>query len=85
MVRHHTIRQQLDSNGFTAAENVISEFNTDDKNPDIGAVRLGGRGSAILSSTWITLVKSGVNQSFLYRGNDTSMNLTTKCAAPDLR
>jgi xylan 1,4-beta-xylosidase len=71
------IRQQLDANGFTASENVISEYNTDDKNPDIGAVRLGGRGSAIISGAWISLVKSGVHQAFLYRGNDTSMNLTT--------
>ena len=71
------IRQQLDANGFTASESVISEFNTDDNDPDVDALRLGGQGAAIISGAWISLIKAGVSQAFLYRGNDTSMNLPT--------
>jgi len=73
-------RQQLDANGFVSAENIISEFNTSDKDKtaqESQSLRLGGQGAAILTGSWIALVKGGITKAFLYRGNDTSMNLTT--------
>lgn len=74
------IEQQLDGNGFTNTENIISEFNTSDKNEtaeEVQKLRLGGKGAAIITGSWIALIQGGIDQAFLYRGNDTSMNLTT--------
>jgi hypothetical protein len=71
------IRQQLDVYGFTGAENHTSEWNTDDVNGNPQEVRLGGRGAAIITGSWIALVKGGISQSLFFRGNDTSVNFPT--------
>ncbi len=71
------IREQLNTNGFTAAENHITEWNSDDRNDNPVDVRLGGQGSAIITGSWIALMNNGIQQSLFFRGNDTSMELTT--------
>lgn len=71
------IRQQLDANGFTATENHITEWNSDDRNDNPADVRLGGKGAAIITGSWITLMQNGMHQSLFFRGNDTSMALPT--------
>lgn len=71
------IRQQLDAYGFTSAENHITEWNTDDKNANPLEVRLGGRGAAIITGSWIALVKGDISRSLFFRGNDTSLQFPT--------
>jgi len=75
-------RNLLDANGYDSAESHITEWNTDigrsnDTDPEAVALRVGGKGAALDTAFWIELQNEGVDVSTFFRGNDTSMNLTT--------
>ncbi len=59
-------------------ENHCTEYNTDTKRRKNGeseyALRAGSSGAAILTASWISLQNCGVDQAFVYRGNDPSQN-----------
>jgi xylan 1,4-beta-xylosidase len=63
--------------GFTDSENHLTEYNSEvDKGEKGGktlALRAGSEGAAVLTAAWITLQSSGVDQAFVYRGNDPSI------------
>ncbi|GAB4404591.1 MAG: hypothetical protein OHK0048_24110 [Rhodoferax sp.] len=66
-------RQQLDARGLTTTPMHLTEYNTDERNPPSTgtlSVRAQGRGAAILTSVWIRLQESGVEQALFYRGPD---------------
>lgn len=65
--------------GYPNAESILSEWNTDFEGPS-GAdanLRTGARGSSILTADWINLQSTDVVYAHLYRGPDSSPNLTT--------
>lgn len=72
-------RDLLDSNGYTATESHISEWNTEYREgPDAdAAVRTGAKGAALMSAAWIGLQQQGVAAAAFYRGNDPSLNAPT--------
>ncbi len=71
-------RNLLDTNGFTSAESVVTEFNSQDTersgNP---ATRTGAQGAALMTAGWIVLQQKGIAASTFYRGQDTSIKLPT--------
>ena len=75
-------RSMLDDHGFRQARLHVTEWNTDikhgsDSAPESVALRTGGKGAAIVTSTWIALQDNDIEVSTFYRGNDTSINLKT--------
>ncbi len=70
------IRQRLDHFGFTAAKSVVSEFHTSTNGlstAEASALRVGGRGAAIITAAWIKFQEQGVDLAIVYRGNDTAL------------
>lgn len=68
-------REQLDAHGYTATASHITEWNTGIENVSqhkAVALRTDARGAAILTAAWIALQEEGVEESYFYRGNDTS-------------
>ncbi|MBN1165783.1 MAG: hypothetical protein JXA44_01485 [Methanospirillaceae archaeon] len=67
----------LDESGFGQSENHLTEYNTqiekETYNDRAFDLRAGSPGSAILTACWISLQNSGVDQAFVYRGNDPSI------------
>ncbi len=67
----------LEDFGFNQSENHLTEYNTEVMKGKSGGrafdLRAGSPGSAILTASWISLQNSGVDQAFLYRGNDPSI------------
>ncbi|MBN1485940.1 MAG: hypothetical protein JXA37_14600 [Chloroflexia bacterium] len=74
-------RQALDEHGYEGTALHISEWNTGLKdgmsNEEQAALRLGGKGTAILTAAWISLQQQGVAESLFYRGNDSSAEMAT--------
>lgn len=64
--------------GFENAENHLTEYHTDVKKgtADKNAfdLRTGSPGSAILTAAWISLQNSGVDEAYVYRGNDPTLS-----------
>ncbi|MCC7478789.1 hypothetical protein IT575_10070 [bacterium] len=73
-------RVQLDDNGFAAAENHITEWNTSISNDGTQTdeeieLRSGPTGAALLSASWIELQQSDVAVSCFYRGPDPNIEV----------
>lgn len=73
-------RDLLDSNGYTAIESHISEWNTESKDlseSEAEELRVQARGAAILTAAWISLQNADVTQAHFYRGYDPTDDLGT--------
>ena len=75
-------RQELDSLGFQATQMHVTEWNTDvrqagDQSAEAVALRVGGKGAAILTAAWIAMQKNGVAEATFYRGPDPAMDAPT--------
>ena len=75
-------RQELASLGFQAAQMHVTEWNTDtrqvgDQSADAFALRVGGKGAAILTAAWIAMQENGVAEAAFYRGPDPAMDAPT--------
>lgn len=72
-------RQELDARGYVATESHLSEWNTQLPSDPVEAraVRLGGKGAAILTAGWIGLQEQGVASASFYRGPDPDINAPT--------
>ncbi len=73
-------RAQLDDNGFAAAENHITEWNTSISNDGTQTaeeieLRSGPTGAALLTASWINLQQSDVAVSCFYRGPDPNIEV----------
>ena len=71
----------MNEKGFGEIDVHLTEWNTDEKNAanpeEVIALRVNAKGAAINTAKWIAMQNSGVDMAFFFRGNDTSMNLTT--------
>lgn len=69
-------RDLLDEYGYGETSLHVSEWNTgindSMEQQERVALRLGGRGSAVLTAAWITLQEQGIAQAFFYRGTDSN-------------
>lgn len=75
-------RGELDAHGFASVTMHVSEWNTRTKNLDASIItaeeaRLGGRGAAILTASWIAMQQYGVTESTYYRGPDPALDAST--------
>ncbi len=75
-------RSELDTRGFTSVRMHVSEWNTQTRNLDATIItaeeaRLGGRGAAIITASWIAMQQNGVTESAFYRGPDPAMDAST--------
>lgn len=75
-------RQELDSLGFQATQMHVTEWNTDirqtgDQSAEAFALRVGGKGAAILTAAWIAMQENGVAEVAFYRGPDPAMDAPT--------
>lgn len=75
-------RQELDSLGFQATQMHVTEWNTDtrkvgDQSAEAFALRVGGKGAAILTAAWIAMQENGVAEAAFYRGPDPAMDAPT--------
>jgi hypothetical protein len=74
-------RKELDAHGFQSVSMHVTEWNTEARGRDQTVTpeeaRLGGRGAAILTASWIAMQQYGVSESMLYRGPDPDINAAT--------
>ncbi len=75
-------RQELDGLGFQTTQMHVTEWNTDirqtgDQSAEAFALRVGGKGAAILTAAWIAMQENGVAEATFYRGPDPDMNAPT--------
>ena len=59
-------RSELDSRGYTATEQHITEWNTQIDQ------RITAKGAALMTTAWMMLHQNGIRQSYFYRGNNIS-------------
>lgn len=75
-------RQELDGLGFQATQMHVTEWNTDirlagDQSPEAFALRVGGKGAAILTAAWIAMQENGIAEGAFYRGPDPALDAPT--------
>ncbi|MEW5938056.1 MAG: hypothetical protein AB1750_00225 [Chloroflexota bacterium] len=74
-------RGELDARGFQSVTMHVTEWNTEARGRDQTITpeqaRLGGRGAAILTASWIAMQQYGVTESLLYRGPDPALDAST--------
>ncbi|MBF0102257.1 MAG: hypothetical protein HQK77_15255 [Desulfobacterales bacterium] len=71
----------LEEKGFNSIDVHLTEWNTDtegDQTPEEAVeLRINSRGAAVNTAIWMEMQNNGIDMAFFFRGNDTSMDLST--------